>query len=393
MKNNNSPSLTQTDWANKTKYKASNRIKNKTELAPNQSGFVAIIVTLILMVVLSLIVLGFARNSRREQRQTLDRQLNSQAFYAAESGVNDAVARLRALPPSDPIFEKSYTECAGVNSFVAQFAAPALNPNIDGTNVQYSCLLVDPQPTRLEFGSIGEQPHIIPLNGVDRATDAFVDIDNITISWQAKDGNTNFSCPGGGSAGQLVPSGNWTCETGLLRIDLVPILATVNRDNLNQNQRTLFLYPQNVGGPPASYAIGGSTGVVALAKCSNTGIPKYCGVNIDVTALPASSHYYLRLSSIYKSSAVTISVTGGGIDLGLAGAQAVVDSTGKANDVLRRIQVHVSLNPLGKGPFPGAAIQSADSICKRLFVVPGATPPVDTDTGAAGDPANPCGIN
>ena len=42
------------------------------------------------MIVMSLIVLGFAQISRRNQRESLDRQLSTQAFYAAESGVNDA---------------------------------------------------------------------------------------------------------------------------------------------------------------------------------------------------------------------------------------------------------------------------------------------------------------
>ena len=51
---------------------------------------VAILVTMNLMIVISLIVLGFAQISRRNQRQSLDRQLSTQAFYAAETAVNDA---------------------------------------------------------------------------------------------------------------------------------------------------------------------------------------------------------------------------------------------------------------------------------------------------------------
>ena len=49
-----------------------------------------VLLTMILMIVVGLIVLGFAQISRRNQRQALDRQLSTQAFYAAETGVNDA---------------------------------------------------------------------------------------------------------------------------------------------------------------------------------------------------------------------------------------------------------------------------------------------------------------
>jgi len=38
-----------------------------------QRGMVAIMITMILMIVISLIVLGFAQISRRNQRQSLDR--------------------------------------------------------------------------------------------------------------------------------------------------------------------------------------------------------------------------------------------------------------------------------------------------------------------------------
>src|SRR5262245_28445627 len=74
-----------------------NVMKHRLKLMPNQSGMAAIIVTLIIMIVLSLITLGFARIVNREQRQVADRQLNTQAFYAAESGVS-IVKNLSSLP-------------------------------------------------------------------------------------------------------------------------------------------------------------------------------------------------------------------------------------------------------------------------------------------------------
>lgn len=43
-------------------------------------------ITIVMMVVISLIVVGFTQVANRNRRQSLDRQLSTQAFYVAESG-------------------------------------------------------------------------------------------------------------------------------------------------------------------------------------------------------------------------------------------------------------------------------------------------------------------
>ncbi len=52
----------------------------------------------------------------------------------------------------------------------------------------------------------------------------------------------------------------------------------------------------------------------------------------------------------------------------LIGAQALVDSTGKATDILRRVQVRVAIGDTDTAP--SYAIESTTSICKRFGVVP-----------------------
>ena len=59
------------------------------------------------------------------------------------------------------------------------------------------------------------------------------------------------------------------------------------------------------------------------------------------------------------------------------GAQVVIDSTGRANDVLRRVQVRITGGTTtfsygdNTGNYPDNVLESADSICKRLSVAPG----------------------
>ena len=67
-----------------------NRLRNSQNRS-DESGMASIIVTLIMSVVITLIVLGFAQVSTREQSNALQNQLSTTAYYAAESGINDVV--------------------------------------------------------------------------------------------------------------------------------------------------------------------------------------------------------------------------------------------------------------------------------------------------------------
>lgn len=82
---------------------------NNNKIRSNQEGIVAIIVAVILTVLMSLIILAISQNANREQRQALDRQLSDQAFYNAESGVNDLANYLYkniATVPAIPVDKK-----------------------------------------------------------------------------------------------------------------------------------------------------------------------------------------------------------------------------------------------------------------------------------------------
>jgi hypothetical protein len=72
-----------------------------------------------------------------------------------------------------------------------------------------------------------------------------------------------------------------------------------------------------------------------------------------------------------------------GTDIKLSGAQAQIDATGKAQDVLRRILVNVPLHASNSNALPDYALESTDSICKRFAVMDGyySVPDLDAVTG------------
>jgi hypothetical protein len=347
-----------------------------------EAGIVSMIVTVVLMLVLSLIVLSFATLMRREQRQTLDRQLNTQAFYAAESGVNDAAAYLKLHPAAKP-----YDDCK-TNSPAQNFIfAAGLNRSLDTAgSISYTCILVSPFPPILEYSHIGKnQSRVVPLIPTDSTgTPDSNNLQNIYISWENDNGVVDTSgCPANVTPQPFPASNNWLagCSTGMLRVDLVEIPSSgqFNRANLSERSNTFFLYPtQNNTGvvfqpQPGAVTFANQVDLKGVRCSPGAGTSKFtyaCRATINVTAAAAKSTFYLRLKSIYVDHKVSIAADDAtGAQPSLSQAQTIIDSTGKANDVLKRIQVRLSTSTL-TGPFPEYPIQSLGSLCKRFGIAP-----------------------
>ncbi len=360
----------------------------------NQAGFISFLVVAIIMIVLSLIVLAFARLVRREQRQTLDRQLNTQAFYAAESGINDAVNKLFLNPG---LANQDYTSC---DDFIN--AVPALNSRLDGPAgvVSYSCLLVDPSPPFLEYDSVPiDQSVTLPLSPSNSSPPLNPPITSLEISWEeaAPGPTTNLAgCPTGGADPNDALPGDWVnCDIGMLRIEIIPFDGAKTRDALITERLIAYLQPRNTGGAAAinfgdaaSHVAGGNAGQgeTVGALCDGSG-PRRCTLRIN--NVPPMTNGFMRMRSIYAVNAVTITAFSGGGPVGLAGVQAAIDSTGKANDVLKRIKVTVPLAD-GDEPFPEFALQSTGSLCKRITVSPGSPPTYSVLSPGTTSPNDEC---
>ncbi len=355
-----------------------------TNLRKNQHGLASILVTMILMLVISLIVLGLARLSRREQRQALDDQLSTQAFYAAESGVNDAIKEINSGTVD---FTQDYhTNC---NNFISALKAHSGNPSINtlnsGDGVEYTCLLVNPKPDNLQFTRIGQNNSTVAQLNADQVSDPGATINNLTISWHNADGGSDDSvCP---ASGTFPARGSWpgTCQSGILRIDLATTIGgSFNRSSLATGTLTLFLYPQSPGGGVTTYDTAplypvspSNNGTIIPVKCDAAGVCKVTLNNIHSFASGA-----IRMKSVYNDSAVTITSDFAGHALRFTGGQIMIDATGKANDILRRIQVRIKATQ--DAVYPEFGIQSGNSICKRLQIAVG--------TGVASN-AGPAGID
>lgn len=342
----------------------------------NQNGLAAIIVATIIMIILSLITLGFARLMRREQRQALDRSLSSQAFYAAESAVNDAVRRVQD-DVSPYLADK--TTC---NQDSATFTGV-----VDGSiGSSYTCLLIDQAPPSLEYtqGSIStSSSKVIPIREetgklINQMRIAWED-PGLTTTTAGLSSTPTFTCP----ATVALPAFTaWNSRTpGMLRLDIIPADA-LDRASLTSRTISMYLYPVSDGCNGATKTVvnystqvgDANKGQIIKVNCTPGSAPRDCELKLVFDGASPNRLYYMRVRSVYRSSDMTVRIydtadtSEAAVQSSIKGAQIQIDATGKVNDVLRRIQVRV---PVKKSyPIPEFVVQSTDSICKKIEVAP-----------------------
>lgn len=330
-----------------------------------KGGFVSIFTVLVIMSVLTTVALGFSVIVRQAQVRVLDNQLSVQALYAAESAVNDAALVLA----SDPTYTKD--SCKSTSDGFSY------DLDID-RGISYSCLLIDPTPYSLTYDNVGsmDSPVLANLQSSDGQN-----INTVSISWDGSSGPTNSPLPDNSSA-SLSTTTSWANKLGLLRIDIIPLDA-LDRSSLSTQAITVLLYPtKNSSGVNTVVLQSGDQerGRIILVRCDDNAALSYrCETDLNLGG--NRNRYAVRLSSYYNSVNVKLGIqNNGGQPLSFLNGQALVDATGKANNVLKRVQVALPLFDTS-GYREAFALSSADSICKRLFVSGGI---VDIDSSIFG---------
>lgn len=324
---------------------------NSKNIRKDQKGVVTIVIVILIMLLMSLIVLAMSRNANREQRQALDRQLNNQAFYAAESGINDLLKGL-----GDPDLPVKDDDC---NS---DFAGPL----VAGSVVEVTCLLYNKEPDTLVYEGVSlNESKVVPLQSADG-------ISTLSVSFEADAvANPDFSGCDSFDSGDLPPRTVNNCDAGVLKVDIVRT-DDPTRDNLLEDTFSLFIVPRDANGASSYGYVRGQQGSVVRANCSSDNTPRKCKVNITSLGLGSDQRMYMNMRSIYTPNTVEL-----GSDTGsFKNAQVFVDSTGKANDVLKRIQARIPVHALSNSPHSSFSLNSSTDICKLLQVRPG-----DTEAG------------
>ncbi len=296
------------------------------QLKKNEFGLVSIMVASVLMVVMSLITLGFARIAQREQRQAIDEQLSTQAFYAAESGINVAV---KGVTKSTPARNTCGFPSGEYNNGVVSAEK----------DVYFTCVLINPNPDSLYFGndSISSTSKLVSFT-TSAKPDSFV------FEWTDNDHDGALNSCAVDSNLKVNEWGNNT--VGALKLDIYPVPAVLSRDALANGQFSTILFPCASGAP------GAVSSVVFANFKGDSNLGKHVGVQcvktvdhdclLTINGLGAEQKYYVKMSSIYSNLNVQITALDAlGNKLLFSEGQVVVDVTGRASDVYKRLQARV----------------------------------------------------
>lgn len=352
-----------------------------------QRGVTSIFVVIFAAMLFSVITLSFAGLMAREQQRSSDDELSQSAYDSAMAGVEDAKRVILAAREGDQQAQNAIN--AGLCNTVAA-AGITGDPNDPDVVIKssssdtgellqqaYTCVKIglNSNDYRLELNEM--ESEIVPL----KATGSF---NRIRISWhKPQSSNTPRPCdaPNWGAVdpGELCPANRWSDNApALLRTQIINPGASISYSDLNSNDagNTVFLYPASAGLASVemgdmerfvtNYNLGTLPNETIAARCDDGAY--YCQQVLDLARpVPAQSELaLLRLTPIYTGTNVMIELFNGGTRVQFDGVQPTVDSTGRANDLFRRVDARLSLAT--EYSYPEAALDIEGSLCKNFYV-------------------------
>lgn len=376
-----------------------------------QQGMASIVVVSILVVIITLISIGFARIMSRTINNSANRQFSSEATYAAQSAINDVAAFIADNPTA-------YSDsCTGSGSLIGDSTNKGpffYSSNLSGDtskSTHYTCLLLNQTPPDLRYDSISaNQSRVVRVK-----TSAFPGaLEKLMISWKAT--NSELSNPSPDCSATppppTPPSGITYCSSvalkdettfnndkaiPLLRMTLYPIPTDNNISNLQANSKTVFLVPQNgVGNSPdlpwGQIKDGSVLGVHCTTSIgSGTFVPSTasnyaCNIILDsltTSASPGIGYFYIRFTPIYNQVNIQIKANDRFQQaLKFIDTQAMIDATAVAGGTAKRLQARVDITKndasangtdLNIDPkdnsIPEQGLRTANAICKRVVAV------------------------
>ncbi|HVV66695.1 MAG TPA: PilX N-terminal domain-containing pilus assembly protein [Candidatus Saccharimonadales bacterium] len=324
----------------------------------DENGFASIVIALVLIVVLALLTVGFAQLARREQNDALNRQLANQAYYAAESGVNDVVHAIPAINAANVASPGSVSSASCLTS--SQLSSFSLNPTLNGTaGVAYTCALVNLTPPTLVYDNVAAESERYVSFSTSPSP-----LSTITFQWGSAD---NHTTPQSAAAGSFKPLASWGSSPAVLQVSITPF----DPSNVDQNAMiaatyNAYLYPSASAGGLAYNT--SQQGGITSGGCINSTTRYTCSATIS--GLPSAPEYLVRAIPHYDSTNISINGHSGASVVDFINGQALVDVTGKAQQVLKRIQVRVPIGP--SYTLPKDAIE-VGSTCKRFQTQPNQT--------------------
>lgn len=348
-------------------------------------GVVSMIIVIFSALLMSLIVVGFMAIMTKNQQQATNDDLSKSAYDSAMAGVEDgkrALAYCIADMTRPGCNSLDSGECNTLETIRVAARTSGLNQEYqlertlssNGSNTldqAYTCVTINPSPDEYQAEISRDQPLLIPLRGQSR-------VSQLQFSWSPfPERDVNFPSVNGG----LLPLSQWNEEAypPIMRAQLIRLGSggEVNLDDLDDDaSSTVFLYPVESGLEEVDFASDvrhRDKGIPFPAACSDS----VCSVTMDHGDGPISEPNrpsYLLLTPLYSGASIRLQLqNSSGTPIGFTDTQAIIDSTGRANSLFRRVSARVDLIP--RPVYPTAALSLTGPLCKNFIVASGTIDP------------------
>jgi len=361
-----------------------------------QRGAVSLFVVVFTALLVIIVTVGFVQLMIRNQQQATQSDLSQSAYDSALAGVEDAkramvIAKKCANDSAPTICQNIETKldselCSTLSTIFEGSAAD--ERKIKQTNSDelldqaYTCVkVIQNTPDYTRKGLQPGKSHFIPLRVA--AGESF---DKVEIKWFTRediseDFNGDNTLPTDFESTPLPPTGDdarWgKTVPPLLRSQLIKTNGSFLLDSLETtggsgNASTLFLYPSNIG-PALPFSAdpgfeGPTHSTPQKVKCDNDRFSEGDFACTATLTLPgAITGGYLRLSAFYNKTRYKVVMKNGDTVVKFHGVQPEVDSTGRANDLFRRVKARVQFESTDF-PYPEDALDLYGSLCKDFSV-------------------------
>jgi hypothetical protein len=360
----------------------------------NQSGAVSMLSVLVFSIIITVVATAYIKSVTSQQKTALNYDLGTRAYYAAESGVQDAI---RSLAGSTEYQANGKPDCAPADG------GGALGDSSVDYGIGYTCQIIKVTPTDVK-GRV--EPNAKNAMARLEATTNPAGPYKLVVRWSQKQtGTDQVYYPRSLDQPLFPPYNQWNASGdltkpvhALLKVNVisVPKTGTFTRDQIQQ--RVVFMNPttpENAGEDSGGGFVDFKVNNEPLGKTSNGAIePQRVELMNNAECYPSDNitgsnfkeyscksiirlqdgydlttqTLYARVSSIYRSTDFSIELTqDNDTPLTLKNGQAVIDVTGKAgSNVFRRVQQTVSLGGYFEDDQPDAALIAGEGICKLL---------------------------
>lgn len=368
-----------------------------------ERGAVSIFVVIISALLITTITVAFIRLMIQDQQQAQANDLSKSALDSAYAGVEDAkraLVQYRTECPSGPDTSNACqnlallmngSDCTSLQTMgisgVSGTREVILKQNEDDTLLEqaYTCVKVQLNTIDYVASLTPNVSRMVPLRG----TEAF---DRIEIEWfsqaDLQDANSgpSIDLPLDASLPRLT---DWPKNRpALMRLQMIQFAGSFNLSDFetSTNNASLFLKPSTIDGTGGSLNFADNTRLSQSGKAqpvliacnrnfstTSVGSPYACKASISMPNPAGATNgdnrtAYLRIGQIYNTNtSFRLTLWSGADSVTFNNVQPAVDSTGRANDLFRRINARIDLGGSGI-PMVESAVDISGSLCKNFLV-------------------------